>query len=514
MAAIALLACTAIIVLAVPVFPTQDGPIHLYYVDILRDVLRHSGPFVQYFKIKSLLTPYALEYYSLLALESVFSPIFSEKLLICGYIFAFGFGFRYLVNSLGERNNPWTLVGIPFCMNLLVYMGFMNYCMAVTLALFLLGFWIRYWVQLHVRHIATLLVCLTFMLLTHPVPVAVFLLCVGMHFGVDLVRFAAGGPGHLALYLREHRRPLAMIAVMGGMSAAWVSMFLDHRSQPATYTPSMSWIGKVTIALKLTGIAPFRSPAYRGGLAILLALACLACVAGVWKHRGRVSSPAVALFASSAICFTVFCFAPFTVNDGGFFPNRFGIFGIVLLLGAASAFHPPRRWSLAAGLIAFCVAAASLPLQWVTVSRIAREIRPALDAPPADAESVGIIIGQPRLEGTGEPKYAPDLFFDPFLWSGAHYFRRSKAILTNTPWMNFPIIMIQPLHPDRWSYQDPAPAGLSLQTAFDEGDAVPELNLLVLEGPPDRKMEEIITRSHGVPLIQSNGEIGIFKRHP
>src|ERR1019366_9124013 len=41
--ALALLACTAILVLAVPVFPTQDGPVHLYYVDILRDLLRHSG---------------------------------------------------------------------------------------------------------------------------------------------------------------------------------------------------------------------------------------------------------------------------------------------------------------------------------------------------------------------------------------------------------------------------------------------------------------------------------------
>jgi hypothetical protein len=514
MATIAMLACTVIFVLAVPVFPTQDGPIHLYYVDILRDVLRHSGPFAQYFKIKTLLPPYAFEYYSLLALESVFSPIVSEKLLICSYIVAFGFGFRYLVNSVGERNNPWTLVGIPFCMNLLVYMGFLNYCIAVALALFLLGFWIRHWLQLHLRHMATLLVCLAFMLLTHPVPVAVFLVCIGMYFCVDLLRTGDPNSGKLISRIGERRRPLAMIAVMGGMSAAWVSLFLNHHPKQGTDTASMGWMGKLVIALKLSGIAPFRSPMYRAGLAALLVLAGLACVAGIWKHRSRVSSSAIALFASSAICFTVFCFAPFTVNDGGFFPNRFGVFGVMLLVAAAAAIHPPPRLSLVAGVVALCVTCASLPLQWVTVSRIASEIMPALDAPPTQTGSVGIIIAEPRLEGIGEPKYAPDLFFDPFLWSGAHYFRRSKAILGNSPWMDFPIIMIQPVHPDRWSYQDPTTEGSLILTALDKGDAAPELSLLVLAGPSDQRMNEIITRSHVVTISQSNGEIGIFARRP
>jgi hypothetical protein len=176
----------------------------------------------------------------------------------------------------------------------------------------------------------------------------------------------------------------------------------------------------------------------------------------------------------------------------------------VLLVAAAAALHPPPGLGLAAGVIAFCVTGALLLVQWVTVSKIAREIRPALDAPPAEAGSVGIIIG----------KWRDDLAFDPFWWSGAHYFRRSKAILANTPWMDLPIIMIRPVYADRWSYLDPSPAGSSLLTALNEGDTVPELSLLVVDGLPDLRMEDIISRSHWLPLTQSNGEIRIFARHP
>jgi hypothetical protein len=172
--AVALIAGTALVLLASPVFPSQDGPVHLYYVDVLRGVLTHTAPYAQHFQLKSFLTPYALEYYSLLALETVFSAPVSEKLLVCGYIFAFGLGFRYLVESVAERCNPWTLTGLPFCMHLLVYMGFLNYSFGIALLLFLCGFWIRFSARLTPGRSATLLGGLVLMLLTHPVPVACF----------------------------------------------------------------------------------------------------------------------------------------------------------------------------------------------------------------------------------------------------------------------------------------------------------------------------------------------------
>jgi hypothetical protein len=507
-AVIALLALTAVFVLAAaPVFPTQDGPVHLYYVDILRDLLRHAGPYAAHFELKSFFTPYALEYFTLLALEAVFPPALSEKLLICGYIFAFGFGFRYLLASVAERNSPWTLVGIPFCMNALVYKGFLNYSICVALLLFLSGFWIRHGRQLRARRITILLVLLIFMMFTHPVPVAIFLLFIGLHFSADLALATAAGPELWLPSLRERRGPLAMIAVMAVTSAVWVSMFMNHsqRASPAASNAAQhGWVYTVTSALKLWGLSPFNSPAYRGGLLILLAITGLAGLAGVWRHKGRPSSSVIAMSATSAICFALFCFAPFFVNGSGFFNSRFGMPWIVFFVAAIAALHPPPRWSFAAGVIALCVTIALLSSQCRNVSRIAREITPALSAPVAKSGSVGLIVGEKNSH--------PDWAFDPFLWSGVHYFRRSKAILANMPWTNLPIIMIRPVPPDRWSYLDPSPAGSSFWAALNERDPVPELSFLVVDGSSDLVMEDVMTGAHWVPLPQSSSEIRIFAR--
>ena len=91
-------------ILSLPLFPSQDGPVHLYYVDVLRGVLTHVGPYAQHFEIKSYVTPYVVLYYSLLALETVFPPLISEQLLICGYVLAFILGFQYLVGALDRKS--------------------------------------------------------------------------------------------------------------------------------------------------------------------------------------------------------------------------------------------------------------------------------------------------------------------------------------------------------------------------------------------------------------------------
>lgn len=193
---LALLACTALIPFAARVFPSQDGPVHLYYADVLRGVLTHSAPYAQHFALKSFLTPYALEYYSLLTLEMVFSSALSEKLLLCVYIFVFGLGFRYLVESVAERGSPWALAGIPFCMHILVYMGFLNYSFAVALVLFLCGMWIRFSDRFTIGRVAALLAGLVLTMLTHPIPVAVFLLFSGLYFTIGLVQEAAAAAWH------------------------------------------------------------------------------------------------------------------------------------------------------------------------------------------------------------------------------------------------------------------------------------------------------------------------------
>jgi hypothetical protein len=503
-----LLACTALIVLAVPVFPSQDGPVHLYYVDVLRGLLRHSGPYPQHFAIKTFLTPYALEYYAILALEMVFSPVMSEKLLVCGYILAFGLGFRYLVESVAGRRNPWTLAGIPFCMNNLVYMGFLNYSFGVALMLFMSGYWIRFSGRLSRGRVIALMAGLVLMLLTHPVPVAVFLLLIGLYFAADFIQDAAAGSWSWVPCLRARLRPLVLLAVMAGTAAVWVNLFVDRSLQtalPDSYVAAYGWVRTAMTELNLKMVAPFLAYRYRVGLVLLLGLAVLTLTMNSWKRGGRVSSALLALIAASAICFALYGIVPPDINGSGFFAERFPVFWAVLLIASAAALRPPRRWNATAGVIALCLAGGVLLQQWGYVSPIATAIHPVLAAAPMSAGSEGLIIGPPASRPAG-------LSFNPFLWSGAHYFRRSEAILANAPWVDLPIIMIGLVHADRWNCLDPHPATMQLSGAMIDREPVSELDFVVEEERPTVEMNVLVDSMGYSNATGDNQYFRVFRR--
>jgi hypothetical protein len=505
-AAIALLACTALVLAAGPVFPSQDGPVHLYYVDVLRGVLTHSAPYAQHFEIKSVLTPYALEYYSLLALEAVFSPAVSEKVLLTCYIFAFGLGFRYLVESVAERASPWTLAGIPFCMNVLVYMGFLNYSMAVALLLFLCGSWIRFSGRLTAGRATALFAGLVLMLLTHPVPVAVFLLFIGVYLLVDAAQGAVVGRQPWKACLRARVRPLALIAAMGAVAVAWVGLFVD-RSQMTndpSYISVLGWFDTLATELQLYPVAPFRSLLYRASLILLIAGAGFVFLTRWWKDGRLVRSGAIALGAVSAVCFVLFCVVPPRINGSFYFAERFPILWILFLLAAAAAVGPPRRWSVSAGAAAACVTVFVLCVQWGQISRIDAQLAPALHSPPAPAGSLGLIVGSINRQPDG-------LLFNPYLWGGVHYFRRSQSILANEPWMNSPMIMLRPVRPNPWSYLDPDDAKPVLLTSLASDGAARSPDFAVEQGPSDFDTVGLMKRMGWVRTGPQTEFIGIYR---
>ena len=472
-AALLLLALTAAIPLAAPVFPTQDGPVHLYYVDVLRGLLHHSAPYAEHFQIKSSLTPYALEYYSLLALEFFFSPVLSEKVLVVAYIFAFGLGFRYLVESVAGRGSPWILTGIPFCLNMLLYMGFLNYCMALAVLLFACGFWIRYAGRLTVWRTATMAGSLTLMLLTHPVPAAVFLI-------FTAICLAAG---------RAHRnaRAILLVAGMAILALAWVGPFL-HPSlsgeRNRNYLATMGWFDTVATELQLYHLSPFRSLIYRAGLILPIALAGAAVIAGLCR-RGMPFA-ARALVAASAACFAAYCLVPQRMNGSFYFAERFPILWVLFLLAGASAIPLPRFWNLAAGGLAIATTVGLLVQQHGKVDEIAARIALADGMPPAKPGDVGLIVASSR-------QTPPGLQFNPYMWSAVHYFRRSRAILANDPWMDMPQIMLRPVRPNRWSYLDPDDAEAPFLRSAAGGTSAQDLDFVVHVGPPDPPAGSVLT---------------------
>ena len=90
-------------ILSLPAWPSQDGPIHLYYVHVMRELLSHHATvYSRYYTIKHVLPPYALYYYALLVLSKFCSLLIADRLVLCVYLVLFVFGFRYLAQEVGS----------------------------------------------------------------------------------------------------------------------------------------------------------------------------------------------------------------------------------------------------------------------------------------------------------------------------------------------------------------------------------------------------------------------------
>jgi hypothetical protein len=280
------------------------------------------------------------------------------------------------------------------------------------------------------------------------------------------------------------------MAAMGTIALAWVDMFVD-RSRTGPTDPSFAsvfgWFDAIATELQLYHVAPFTALRYRAGPIFLAGIACFAMIAGSWKDGRRLRIGPVALAATGWICFVLFCAVPPRINGSFYFSERFPILWVLFSVAAAAGLGLPQRWNAAAGAAGGCVTVCVLVMQWGQVSRIGAQIAPVLNAPPAAAGSVGLIIGSKKEEPEG-------LAFDPYMWSGAHYCQRSGALLANEPWMDLPIIMLRPVHPTEWSYLDPDDASPVLINSVAGGKADRKPDFVVQEGPFDFEIDGLLHR--------------------
>ncbi|MEI9972617.1 MAG: hypothetical protein WDO73_11480 [Ignavibacteriota bacterium] len=176
-------------------------------------------------------------------------------------------------------------------------------------------------------------------------------------------------------------------------------------------------------ASALPRLTPFTNLPYRVSALLLVAVAGVVVISRVRRAK---SPAALALAATSAICFLLFCLAPEQLNGAYYFAERFPVLWVLLLLAAASPLTCPvdgiaRR--------ALCPQS-SLLVCWCFSGPVCRKSERNWQARRNRSRrqpgSVGLMIGHRASMPDG-------LNFNPYLWSGVHYFRRSRAILANAP---------------------------------------------------------------------------------
>lgn len=492
-----LLAAYCVWVLTLPLFPSLDGSLHLYYASVMGSLLSGSKDFASYYFIRHILPPYALHYYFLIAVAHFFGYVMADKLLVCLIFITTAFGFRYLARFLGPSGDLLSLFIIPLLLNWPLGMGFYNYCLAIGMALWSLGFWYRAVEQRSHRLWLAFLAVVILMMLTHPVPLVFIYVLVGVDVGWRLFQdFRRRGAGIASFKVRLKRScPDLLYMLLSWATIGYIFVFVDRHKVAANVLQKYDRKAELIKLLKLSTMAMFSGPSsivivYRLSLyAILLLSLFLACSAVRRQWTFRIYSPAMAILFCTLALTIVIPILPPVINGANYFSQRLVVFIWIGALVAASDFRGFNRSSetiLATSVLIYSVAV----LVWANsmIRPVAAQISQMETAPIRATGLTGLTLSLPDAPVTTTLNYVP------YYWAGARYFRRSHSTLLNGGFLYEPYLPlgsnIDQLSPqlDAGIQNSPGNAyELLLRSAIARHEIMPHANLLVFTGslPPD-----------------------------
>lgn len=484
-------------------FPTQDGPVQLYYTDVLADLLRGGGRYSAYFRTNSHSPVYCFFNYALLLLNQVFSPLTSERVLVCLYVVAFSLGVWFLVRSV-ERQNDWLpFFLLPFAFHSYLYLGIYNFSFGIAALLFAMGVWLRSTPGWTWKASLLWLALVAVLCVMHPLTLAFLGLFISGHMAAIFVGACRAAEGGIWGRMRAAWRHIARsVATAAPVAAAmlWVASL----SSSAAHGPAVS--EHVDIAYRLRGLlqmaplSPFVDPLYRFCLLLLLllpgSLVAIRSVRASWRHRPAAGAAIFALGLTAAVGLALFALGPRWFLGAGYFAARMSVIFVVCCLSALAPLTLPRPLHRAALATAVCVVTLMAVIRYRQTATVVNALIPIYDARPLQEGGWGAIV-------SGEEEGVDGLNFNPYFWAGAHYARESKAVLLNTPWIYGPLAIITPRAVHAWDGASPESMRRILSSAGQQG-AVSRV-VFVCGGkwdPAQREMASSISLTRGLGLVR------------
>ncbi|HTZ58247.1 MAG TPA: hypothetical protein VMB49_09135 [Acidobacteriaceae bacterium] len=420
--------------LSLPLFPTQDGPMHKYYVHVLGSLLSGSHDYSAYV-IRHPFPPYATHYAVLLGLTRFVSYDLAEKLLICLVFVCTAYGVRYCARSLGPSGDWLSLCAIPLVLHWSLVMGFLNYSLALGLFFLAAGLWCRAASEVRLWWVFALI---SFLLaLTHPIPLLLLIVFCWLDLVIRLLqRFS----------LRDYRWQFVGLAI-SALCFLYPLASVD-RSRSASNLRGFGLHKDALISsLALFGISPFDTRAKNfliNGYRLLLCALLLTCLwlaaegfHSRWRERKLRSSDSM-LILSVAILVAI-PILPASMNGSDFFSQRLMV---VPWLGAiAAAGATTRRITRMVPAFAVLLTVVTLLPAEIFFRPVARQLF-ALEHQPLPQHAEGLAILDPAM--LKQVRVQHELGFNPYLWSGVLPFLRGDDIMLNSPFMDQKITPLMP----------------------------------------------------------------------
>jgi hypothetical protein len=429
-------------VLWLPVFPTGDGPVHLYYADVLWSLVNHQPTYAHDYAIRHLLAPYLVHYLALVSFEHLVSPPMAEKLFIVIIFLTQAFGFRFLARRLGAQASIVSLWMLPLLFSWSLGGGFLNCCFATGVMLWSYGVWTLLGAQHPPGRTASLLLAYAFTLavlvLSHPVPLMVLLLFTAS----DLLLRVLTAPA-------RWRSSAPQAAALAMSCIAFLApVLLAQKGQAAAVLPGIGFhadvLRELILGMRLGLFSGIGVHTLNGWLALATRVGLIAIVPGVavllYKRHPQpyLTSPATRLLLISVIFLAATVFFPLSLNHSYFFPQRMWDIAWLLVLTCAAAATPSPRTRHRLTAIALVLIALTAITGLPALTRIARAQQQLTAAPIPQGKRGLFLEPDSAQDGHGAATTYP-----VYAWAGARAFAASHAILLNSPWLGLTILPIR-----------------------------------------------------------------------
>ena len=429
--------------LSLPLFPTQDGPIHKYYVHVIASLLSGSHAYGSYV-IRRPFPPYAIHYALLLGLTKFLSFDLAEKIFVCLIFVLTAYGFRYCARSLGPSGDLLSLCMVPLVLHWSLVMGFLNYSLAVGLFFLAAGLWTRA-AEGNTRLWLLFVIVIVVLTLTHPVPLLLLISFCGLDFIIHVLQDR--GRSGKGFSLRTYRWQAA--ALFAACLSFLYPLASADRSRSVSNLHSTALHKDALISsLVLSGISPFDTRSrsllinlYRLGLyAILIGCLGLAAtaLAAHWRSRQLRSSDTM-LFGSLALLLAIPILPP-AMNGSDYFAARLMIFPWLGAIAAASGYASPQRLRRIAPAFALAMAAVTLLPAEIFIRPVSHQLA-ALEVQPLPDHAQGLAILDPAMLQAVRGEH--QLGFNPYVWSGALPFLHGNDVMLNSPWLDLTIMPLK-----------------------------------------------------------------------
>ncbi|HET9225167.1 MAG TPA: hypothetical protein VFR31_00755 [Thermoanaerobaculia bacterium] len=410
----ALIAVHLLPIWLLPMAPTQDGPAHLSMAHALRQYDAPEGSYLrEYFVRNPDAVPTNWFVFFLLGDVLRFLPLpLARNILLSAYVILLPLSARY---ALRPRSRFLAFLSFPFTYNLLLNLGFYNFCFSLPAFLVAVGFWMKRRGRLEIHDTAILTLLILWTWFCHPVTLAVL---VG-----TLLTLASWR----ALRLWDWKALVAPVLASAPAVILILSFLQDRIGAKVT---DMTFAAKARQLAALYSLVSLdtRLVFLSGALSALLGVLVLMALAR--RSRKRHLLPGDGLFFAVLTLVGIYFVAPNEMGQGGFVTHRLNLFPFLVLILWLGTFSFPEALRTAirsAGTAISLAFLAAMLAMWAGLNVYLTDILTA--APHVEPRSTLLTLSFSNA-GEDEDGSGDDLTFRtwPFVHAGSHLAARVPLV--------------------------------------------------------------------------------------